>query len=103
VIAQCKYCRAPFWRYRRDHPPAGFCSLPCHDERRKPKLEPPPPEPHVVIRRMREHNRLIHNVDSPLLEWDCASCRKLEAEYAASIDYHSQRLAREMVTAGGMS
>lgn len=29
-----------------------------------------------------------------------ADCRILGAEYAASIDYHSQRLAREMVTAG---
>lgn len=100
MIALCKHSHNPFWRYRRDHPPKGFCSLPCHDEHGKPKEEPIPPEPHVIVRRMREHNRLIHNVDSALLEWHCPACERLEAEYAASIEHHSQRLAREMVATG---
>lgn len=103
MIARCNHCQTLFWRYRRDHPPKGFCSIPCHDlaqEKARDREDTRPPEPHVVIRRMREHNRLIHNIDSPLLQWDCEGCRRLEAEYAASIEFHSQRLAREMVTHG---
>jgi hypothetical protein len=46
---------------------------------------------------MREHNRLIHDVDSPLLGWNCEGCAELEADYALSVDYHQQRLTREMV------
>jgi hypothetical protein len=52
---------------------------------------------------MREHNRLIHNADSVLLAWGCEGCAELEADYAASVDYHQRRIAAEMLAASGSS
>lgn len=77
-------------------PPPGFCSLPCHDEHRK-EAEAAPPEPSIIVLRMRQHNLLMHGCDSVLLEWNCARCQELEALYSNSLSYHGKRLTREMI------
>jgi hypothetical protein len=102
MIVGCRHCHAPYWRYRRDHPPPGFCSVTCREQRGQARpAEPPPPEPRVILRRMREHNRLIHNVDSALLAWGCEGCAELDAEYAESLEYHQARRTAELVKASG--
>ena len=29
MISLCHSCHTNYWRYRRDHPPRGYCSYPC--------------------------------------------------------------------------
>jgi len=76
----CRHCALPYWRYRGDHPPKGFCSTPHrdqHTEQRRPKIK--------------DHNRLIHDADSSMIAWDCKACERLQTEYAESLTFHFGR------------
>lgn len=92
AISTCKRCEAPYWRYRRDHPPPSFCSLGCKETYAldHPKKESAPDEPHIIIRRIKDHNRLFHNAESVMIDWDCKPREKLQAEYAESLSFHQQ-------------
>lgn len=98
MIANCQSCHRPFWRYRRDYPPKGFCSLPCFAVGRKSgPPEAPPIRPEAVLFNMRAHRRSDHGTTS-ILGWfpDCPLCEELETDYAASLEYH-WRVASEQI------
>lgn len=40
------------------------------------------------MRNIRDHNRLFHNADSSLIDWDCKVCERLQTEYAESLAYY---------------
>lgn len=96
MICTCQTCKRPFWRYRRDFPPPGVCSIPCFHDRRIDEDEKPPELPHVVLRRLRQHLTLIHDSDSMLIWPNCDSCEELQEEYAASLNYHYDRVTAEI-------
>jgi len=100
MIATCRSCHQAFWRYRRDHPPSGFCSLSCHAAGpTKPKRDDVlPPKPDVVLANMVRH-RLYFHFTTSLLGWyaDCATCEELETDYAASLEYHWETASKELV------
>jgi len=87
-VVLCRCCKNHYWRYRRDHPPAGYCSVP-HAElgmKRKPGIAPRTPE--SIMREMRRHRIEIHGDPDPLEWWeDCAICDELEGAYAESLSY----------------
>jgi len=102
MICTCKHCEKPFWRYRRDFPPHGFCSLPCYElgpakaEQRKER----PPIPEVVLEQMRNHRFYHHGTASILGIYDCRQCDELEADYAESLSYHYREATTELVNKG---
>jgi hypothetical protein len=89
VIASCRHCHRAYWRYRRDHPPAGFCSTPHAELGGKGTPRGVPQLPQEIRLQMQVHRREEHFGCTPL-EWhDCARCEELEAAYADSISYHA--------------
>src|SRR5271165_4975648 len=92
-------CKRPYWRYRKDFPPAGYCSVFCFENRKKKRREPPP-EPQKVLSLMYEHRRDAHHSFS-ILEWfNCERCDELEQQYAESLDWHTDRISREIAEDG---
>jgi hypothetical protein len=99
MICACQSCHVNFWRYRRDWPPPGFCSLPCMEVGPK-KLAPPPPIlPEDVLIQIRVHRWDIHATSSILTQYECSRCEELEAEYAEAITYHVSRITSEILSA----
>jgi hypothetical protein len=89
MIAKCRRCETYFWRYRRDHPPPGYCSVVCHEERgRSPVMEQPPRTAREVLRDMYSHRRRDHDSYSILAWYDCGICDRLEAEYSQSLSWY---------------
>ena len=97
MIGKCRHCAGLYWRFRKDHPPPGFCSLPHAEQHaeQKPKPAVVPDEPATVMKRLRDHNRLFHNADSSMLAWNCKGCERLQEEYAESLRYHFPRLEKQ--------
>ena len=82
-------CKRPFWRYRKDFPPPGYCSVTCHENRRKKRGENANVRrPAQILQDMRDHRRLLHDSTSILQWFDCCRCEELEREYADSLDWH---------------
>jgi hypothetical protein len=98
MIATCLHCHAPYWRYRRDHPPAGFCSNPhaAAGAKRKPGHTPVLPE--EILREMRHHRFEAHMTTSPLTWHNCERCDELEGAYAESLMYHVSRISAEIAS-----
>jgi hypothetical protein len=88
MIVKCRNCERDFWRYRRDHPPRGFCSQPCHDMYVFPEPERAPQTPQQVMLAIRRHRRDAHGVDSALPYFDCAVCDELEGLYAGALGHY---------------
>lgn len=87
MISKCKQCKEVYWRYRRDFPPKGVCSLPCYDASREVR-EVAERLPADVLLEIYRHRRIVHNYAS-ILEWfDCEECESLEKRYRHAIDYH---------------
>lgn len=89
MICTCLFCHRPFWRFRRDWPPRGYCSWPC-------SLTPAaiievPRLPQDVLLKLRLHHKLDHNENSILCWPDCETCEQIEQEYAAALSFHYQQ------------
>ena len=85
-IANCKRCKVPYWRYRRDFPPSGYCSLPCA-ELGPVRKDPPPPKPDTALSELRAHRITMHR-DPFYLQWyDCTECERLEGIYMEALGY----------------
>lgn len=98
MICTCLSCHLPFWRYRRNWPPPGFCSLPCLEVGPK-KLPTPPPElPEEILREMKRHRWEVHDTASMLAFFDCPRCDELEQQYGEAISYHVSRITGEIVS-----
>lgn len=99
MICTCVQCGSPFWRYNRAHPPAGVCSLPCHDSclaGEKP-ASPPPATPATALLHIYAHRRAEHGGAPILVEFeDCEECERLEASYADSLNWHYAAITRDI-------
>ena len=87
-ISDCRHCKRPYWRYRRDFPPAGYCSLP-HSELgpAKKKHELPPRKPDAVLFEYRAHRISEHRDRHFLQDYECDECERMQGEYAESMNY----------------
>lgn len=102
MIRVCRLCKRPYWRYTLDYPPPPYCSVPCW-EARKAQLQSvvTPQLPAVVLAAMRDHRLNIHGTTSTLVWYDCERCEQLEADYAASLQWHQDRASIQAHTSGG--
>lgn len=86
MISTCSHCRVPYWRYRGDFPPKGYCSLVCHDARgRREKPVERPETVAAVLDEVRRHRLEVHGTHDALTWFDCPMCELLEARYARTI------------------
>lgn len=97
-VQVCAQCKTPYWRFRGDHPPKGVCSLPCHEDRKAGrKAGNTPPLPENALRKIVEHRTLMHGSPDILAWYGCERCEELEASYSESIQWHVDRITREIV------
>lgn len=90
AITACRSCKAMYWRFRKDHPPSGFCSTACAQAKRVKDADPPVPS--EVLWQMRTHRLDIHKSTS-ILEWfECETCSDLEKLYAKSLQFHYDQI-----------
>jgi hypothetical protein len=93
-VKRCRTCRQFYWRYRRDAPPPGYCSLNC-----RAGIKPLTREEEAALNVLLEihAHRLKAHQGSSALEWfaDCQECQALEIRQANAV-------SRE-VFASGMS
>lgn len=95
-VQRCSSCDTPYWRYRGDFPPKGYCSGTCYEARKSRKTSAPEP-PEAALKMLMAHLLTVHGCTSVLQWFDCPECDRLEAMYANALDYPSDRLTREMV------
>jgi hypothetical protein len=101
MITTCLNCDHTYWRYRRDHPPTHFCSVPCKEaflaerEARAGSSESPG-IPAAIVQLIYSHRRIIHQTDSILVYFDCAECDRLEELYGKSLAWHYREIAAEI-------
>jgi hypothetical protein len=96
MIATCQHCHSPFWRYRKDHPHAGFCSVPHAELGPTKPPKPVPLSPAELVAMMREHRIEEHDSTSLLMEFNCQRCDELEEAYAASLLFHTSMISRDV-------
>ena len=97
-VQNCAHCKSPYWRFRGDHPPKGVCSIPCYDARKAGrKADNVPPLPENALRAIVEHRSVMHGSPDILAWYECEMCDKLEVQYAESIEWHVDRITREIV------
>ena len=90
MICTCQFCKQPFWRYRRDWPPKGFCSWPCSLTPAEP-IVTVPELPGVILHKLRQHHSFAHS-ESSILSWpDCETCEQIERDYNESLNFHFQQ------------
>lgn len=81
ATAKCSRCHAPYWNYSPRPVPAGYCSQPCFDERKRKSADPRYNDEQAVVgvvSEMRKHYAEVHNT-ADLTEWfDCRECERLE-------------------------
>ena len=88
AIANCSNCKRSYWRFRKDHPPARYCSVSCFETRKKRHDAEEPDTPEEVLWEMRNHRRTAHG-DTSMLGWyECQTCFDLEHQYREAVDYH---------------
>lgn len=99
MIATCQHCHADYWRYRRDHPPPGYCTVPHYYAGPARERKPKPPRPEWIHGAIREHERAEHRSpqaapwapEQPEIKWwECEICLELDALLAESLAYHKQ-------------
>ena len=96
-IQLCSHCKLPYWRFRGDHPPRGVCSVLCNDARKAGEATPTPRLPSEILWEIREHRRDIHQCTDILVWFECETCEELEARYGDSLEYHYDRITRDIV------
>lgn len=96
-VQNCGHCKTPYWRFRGDHPPKGFCSTPCHDLKKAGKKEERPQLPENALRAMMAHRAEKHGSSDVLGWYDCSECENLEKAYSESLEWHYDRITREIV------
>ena len=99
MICTCEVCKQPFWRYRRDFPPRGVCSLCCFHDRQNDHDEQPLELPHALLRRLRQHISMRHHSTSILIWPDCEECEAIPAQYAESLNFHFDRVTADIAAA----
>ena len=89
LIRRCLHCQRFYWRYRRDHPPRFFCSIPCQEMRGQAKALVLPRTPRALLAEIHHHRRLFHGTDSilPAFE-DCERCEELQGLYSESLGWY---------------
>jgi hypothetical protein len=88
MIGTCRHCHQYYWRYRRDHPPKGFCSLPHFEAGpKKATSSPAPLKPDVLISEWRSHRIADHGDSHFLQDFECDTCDYYEDRYAESLGY----------------
>jgi hypothetical protein len=98
MICTCGSCKQAFWRYRRDWPPKGYCSLPCSEAGpQNSAFTGVPALPSVILAEMKTHRSFVHETTSPLGWFDCQTCGDLEERYAASLEYHYRSVTAAIV------
>lgn len=98
-VQLCSQCKSPYWRFRGDHPPKGVCSVPCNDARKAGKRSDVPDLPSNILSMMYEHRRDVHKSTSILDFFDgCSRCEELEEAYSDALEYHYDRITREIVS-----
>ena len=88
MIATCRHCLCGYWRYRRDHPPSGYCSIP-HAELGPHKKQgaPKPDKPDICLFNFRAHRISVHRDRSFLQDYECPECETLQGLYVESMSY----------------
>lgn len=86
MIPLCRHCRRRCWRFNREHPPAGFCSVTCAENAR-PRKAPASEEPKMnasdLLALIKQHRLAVHNTRDLQRWWHgCPNCDRLEAHYA---------------------
>lgn len=92
-VPACTFCKRFYWRFRPDHPPKGYCSVKCREDRKEGRTPDREEKPEVIVWKMRQHRLAVHATTSMLTWFDCETCEELEAKYAASLEWHSARRA----------
>lgn len=97
MITQCQNpdCKRFFWRWRKDHPPKGHCSVSCYEDHR-PKKSLRPDKPANILHSMYRHRADVHLSTSILAWFDCAECERLEGIYRESLDWHTAKVSEEI-------
>jgi hypothetical protein len=87
-VCVCRECGNAFPRYRRDHPPKGFCSVACHDEHAKAHPPYTPGRiPLFVVSLIKEHlDKMHHTADVNAWFDGCVECDRLQASYAQALN-----------------
>lgn len=85
MIPLCRRCGRRYWRYKRDHPPSGYCSVSCATK--QGRLEAPEQvNASDVLAKIRLHRSQVHNTRELVRWWDgCATCEILEMQYVAML------------------
>jgi hypothetical protein len=97
AVVKCIHCPEYYWSFRGDHPPKGYCSIKCFEERRRQKAKTGPPDaPQDVLMRMYRHRLEAHESTSILADFDCRECEALEAGYADSLSWHQAAAEKAM-------
>lgn len=102
MIPACRHCCQHYWRYRRDFPPSGFCSLLCAEAFRTKRYigeESDPGIPAAILELIYSHRRVIHQTDSVLTWFDCDHCERLEEQYGRSLEWHTNKITAEIAQA----
>lgn len=93
MIPSCRNCGKRYWRYRREFPPSGFCSLPCFEASRVRKGPPPVMNASDALTEIRLHRSKIHNTRDLVRWWEgCQECDRLEERYAALLRVEAAQL-----------
>ena len=88
-IRHCLHCGRFYWRYRPDHPPRFYCSIPCFEERGQARAVIVPRTPRSLLAEIHHHRRLFHGTDSILAEFPyCQRCEELAGLYAESLSWY---------------
>lgn len=82
---KCGTCHKHYWRFRGDFPPAGYCSVKCHDDRRKRKIKKAYEKASEVLDAYRDHRIQAHQTRDIVTWFDCDVCERFEERYAVSM------------------
>lgn len=80
----CRTCHLPYWRYRGDFPPRGFCSVGCFQTRKRKEVKASPEKPAEVMEAFRDHRLLAHETKDLTTWFDCEVCERFEERYSVS-------------------
>jgi len=97
-VQLCAHCKLPYWRFRGDHPPKGYCQVSCYEAKKAGRSDNTPPLPENALRAIVEHRTVMHGSPDILARYECERCEELEVKYAESIEWHVDRITREIVS-----
>lgn len=82
---RCPVCKRPYWRFRSDWPPRGYCSFKCWNERSRRRTKPKIESATQVLDAFREHRLTVHATRDLSAWFDCETCERFEERYAVSM------------------